>query len=216
MNQIDRRRAQRTQFMNELYDLADGSDFQPIDTRKIAEKLGLDMTSREGRIEVLNIARYLEGEYLIKLTGSAGNVVSLTHEGVREVEAARSQPDSPTEHFAPVNIVYAESISNTAIQQGSPGATQSLTVTTQSNLQWLWSFLRSLSESMDQLGLDEEQQAELEADIRTLEAQVESPKPKDEVIKPGLQSISRILEGTVAGATGSGLFEVAQALISSM
>ncbi len=216
MNKIDRRKAQRTQFMNELYDLVDGADFQPVSTRKVASKLGLDSSRREDATEILTIARYLEGEGLVKLTGQAGSVVLLTHQGVREVEEARSQPNEPTQHLAPLNIIYAENIVNTAIQQGSPGATQSFTVTTQSNLQELQTFLRSLRDSVDQLGLDEEQQAELEADIQTLEAQVKSPKPKDEVIKPGLLSITRILEGTVAGASGSGLFEAAKIILSNM
>ena len=215
MNQVDRRRAQRTQFMNELYDIVDGADFEPVDAGRVAKRLGLDNSRPEDQTESLKITRYLEGEGLVKLT-ARGNVVSLTHRGVREVEQARDQPEAPTKHFAPINLVYAETITNSAIQQGSPGATQSLTVTTQSNLQELRNFLRSVRDSMDQLGLDEERQAELEADVATLEAQVASPRPKDEVIKPGLQSIGRVLEGAVAGATGSSLFEAAQTLINSM
>lgn len=213
MDQISKRRAQRTQFMNELYDLVNGADFQPISTHKVAQKLNLNM---EDHTEILKIARYLEGEYLVKLTGYGGSVVSLTHEGVREVEEARSQPDQPTEHFAPINIVYAETITHSAIQQGSPGATQSLTVISQSNLEQLQELLQSLRGSIAQLDLDESQQAELEADIRTLEAQVTSPKPKKEVIRPGLQSIKRILEGTAAGAASSGLLKAIETIMNSM
>ncbi len=216
MDAIERRRAQRTQFMNELYDLADGADFQPISTRQVAERLGLDLTDREGRAEILKIARFLEGEHLIKATGLSLGSVSLTHEGVREVEEARSQPDHPTEHFAPINIVYAQTITHSAIQQGSPGATQSFTIINQGEQQKLEAFIRSLRSSMDQLGLEEEQQAELEADIQTLEAQVASPKPKKEVIRPGLQSIGRILEGTASQAAASGLLQTIQALMNSM
>lgn len=216
MNEIDRRSAERTQFMNELYDIADGADFQPIDTRKVAWKLGYDISDRDQRTRVLTITRYLEGEGLIKLTGMAGTVVSLTHLGVVEVEEARSRPDQPTDHFVPINLVYAETIIDSAIQQGSPGATQSLTVLDKNGTQELEKFTRLLRQEIEKLDLSASSRTELEADIQTLEAQATSPNPKKEIIKPGLQSIQRILEGTASGMVASGLIEAVQALSNTL
>lgn len=213
MDAMERRMAQRTQFMNELYDLVDGSDLQPIRTQKVAERLGF---GPEGHTEVQKIARYLEGEYLVKLTGMIGSTICLTHDGVREVEEARSQPDQPTEHFAPISIVYAETITNSAIQQGSPRASQSLTLMSENNLQQVQAFLRSLQDSLSQLELGESEQAELEADIRSLEGQITSPKPKTEVIRPVLLSIKRVLEGTAAEATGAGLITAITSILNNM
>ncbi len=217
MNTIEKKRAQRLRFMNELYDIVDGADFQPVTTNEVAQKLGLDTLPRPGdREEVLKIARYLEGEGLIKLSGAGGNVVTLTHRGVCEVEEARGEPDEPTEHFAPISVVYAGTITNSPIQQGSPGATQSLTVVNQSGLQELETFLQSLKQSVDQLELDEDQRAELEADIQTVEAQIASPKPKQEVVRPGLESIRRILEGSASAAVASPLTATVAAIINNV
>jgi hypothetical protein len=215
MDLIDRRKELRTRFVNELYETVDGSAFDPVGVGYVAGRVGLDISKPEDEREALGITQYLEGEGLIRML-AVGGVVALTHRGAREVEDARRRPDQPTDHFAPINIVYAQTITHSAIQQGSPQATQSLTIVNQGDLQQLEDLVQSLRGSIDSLGLDEDQQAELEADIQTLEAQLASPKPKKEVISPGLQSVRRILEGAASQATASGLLEAIQTLSNSL
>ena len=53
----------------------------------------------------------------------------------------------------------------------------------------------------DQKGLHTAQKSELKANIRTIETQMTSPKPKVVVVRESLHSIRNILEGDV----GSGL-----------
>ena len=215
MERHNQRKALRTQFMNELYEMADGIETNFVSTRKIAERLGLVFAYGKDIDEVFAIVRYLEEERLIKATGD-GEAVNLTHFDIREVEQAQSQPDEPTQHFAPLNLVYAQTITNSPIQQGSPGATQSLTVIGQDHQQQLSDIVRSLKTSIDDLGLAEEDKAELEAEVGTFEAQVASPKPKKEIVGPSLQSAKNILEGTASSLTAQGIIEVIGQLLSAL
>jgi hypothetical protein len=217
MERINRREALRTRFMNELYEMADGSETNFVDTKDIAERLGLVFEYGKDIDEVFAIIRYFEEERLIKATGG-GEVVNLTHSGIREVEQAHRQPDEPTQHLAPINLVSvtAHTITNSPIQQGSPGATQSLTVLSQDHQSQLEGIVRSLKTSIDDLGLGDEDKAELEAEVRTLEAQVASPKPKKEIVRPSLQSAKRILESAAVTVAGHEIIEGINLLLSAV
>lgn len=220
MSLIEEKRAQRLQFMNALYDVVDGFEGEFADMAAFLCNLDLDLDKEEDFNKFQSIARYLKGEGLIEPRAvESGTIVigvSLTHKGVREVEEARSEPDQPTEHFAPINVVYAGTITNSPIQQGSPGATQSLHILEQNNLQQLKAFLQSLKESVDHLGLSNDERAEIEADIQTVEVQITSPKPKQEVVKPGLSSIRRILEGSASAAIASPLTATVTSIINNL
>lgn len=218
MSSIEKKRAQRLRFMNALYEVVDGLEGWFADMNAFLTELGYDFDREEHFNEFQSIAGYLKGEGLITTihTKDRGAIaVGLTHKGVREVEAARSRPDKPTEHFPPANNISVQYMIGSQIQQGSPGATQSLTVVSQSDIEGLEAFINSLKQSVDQLELDEDQRAELEADIQTIEAQIASPKPKQEVLRPGLESIGRILEGSASAAVASPLTATVTALIGN-
>jgi len=53
--------------------------------------------------------------------------------------------------------------------------------------------------------LGDDERAELESEVQTLEAQVASPKPKKEIIHPSLQSAKHILEGVASSVTAQGI-----------
>ena len=205
--------------MNELYKMADGSRNKLVATREVADRLGLVFEYGKDMNEVYDIADYLKDQGLISLVGEEVYDVRMTHSGIREVEQAHSQPDEPTQHLAPMNVVYkinAHTITNSPIQQGSPGATQSLTIISPDQKQQLNDIVRSLRTSIDELGLGDEDKAELEADVRTLESQVASPKPKKEIVHPSLQSAKNILEGAVTTVTAQGILQVIGLLLSSI
>ena len=90
MDRIEKRRTQLTRFINELYDLTNGSCFRTVRTCEIAKKMRLDFLYKEARrSEAVVIAEYLEGQGLVQLAGTS-NIIRLTPEGVRKVEDARS------------------------------------------------------------------------------------------------------------------------------
>ena len=218
MERINRRDALRTQFMNELYEMADSSRTNYVKTSEIAKRLGLVFDWGKDRDEVLAIVNHLEDKGLIEATEEGGDV-RLTHSGILEVELAHSQPDEPTQHLAPMSVVYkisAHTITNSQFQQGSPGATQSLTVIGPDHQQQLEGIVQSLKASIDDLGLGEEDKAELEAEVRTLEAQVASPKPKKEIVRPSLQSAKHILEGAAVTVAGHEIIEGINLMLGSV
>ncbi len=108
MGSIEEKKAQRLRFMNELYDAVDGITGRPVDTRQLADKLGLNVTKKEDLDKIWSIADYLEGEGLIKTTGAMASGVVLKHKGVVEVERSRSEPSKPTEHFPPANNISVQ------------------------------------------------------------------------------------------------------------
>jgi hypothetical protein len=76
--------------------------------------------------------------------------------------------------------------------------------------------VRSLRASIDDLGLEEADRAELEAEVQTLEAQVASPRPKKEIVQPSLQSARNILQGAASGVTAQGILEGINLLLSAL
>lgn len=58
----------------------------------------------------------------------------------------------------------------------------------------LLKLLKQIEEELPKLSLKDEQKAELSAEIKTVEAQISSPKPKSAVITEGLKTI-RSLSG---------------------
>jgi hypothetical protein len=69
----------------------------------------------------------------------------------------------------------------------------------QADLPALKEFLEKVQNQIEDLHLPIEEREELEAEIKTAEIQISSPKPKHGIIRESLISIRRILEGTAGG-----------------
>jgi len=65
--------------------------------------------------------------------------------------------------------------------------------------------IQSLKDSIDQLGLEQQQKDDLEAEIQTIDAQMSSSKPKAAIITECLGSIRRIIEGAAGSVLASSL-----------
>src|SRR5215207_8593987 len=74
MERINERKALRTRFMNELFEIADGSRTTVVKTSEIAKRLGLVFEWGRDNGEVLAIVNHLEGEGLIEATEEGGDV----------------------------------------------------------------------------------------------------------------------------------------------
>ena len=211
---LARKKSQRLRLMTELYDMVDGFDAQPVETTQIAARLGLDISKPEDLLEVLKIVHYLHGEGLLIASGPSSEEatrLTLTHKGVCEVEESRSRPALPTEHFPPFDEIGATLGERPSpIHNGKRNA-DGLTALAESDRLEVLRMTRSLLEWADRLALDEEQRAEYSADIRTIEAQLDSPHPKIELIRLALASIKHIAEnansspGSVESIVSSGI-----------
>jgi hypothetical protein len=210
---LERKKSQRLRLMTELYDMVDGFDAQPVEMTQVAVSLGFDTSEPEDLLDVLKIVHYLRGEGLLIATGPSGETMrlTLTHKGVCEVEESRSKPALPTEHFPPldtIEVMFSERLSS-----GHNGTAKAgrLTALAESDRLEVLRITRSLQEWTSQLALDEENRAEYCADIRTIEAQLDSPHPKKELIRVALESIKCIAEkanrspGSVGSIVSSGI-----------
>ena len=75
-------------------------------------------------------------------------------------------------------------------------------------------FLADLQSKVKELKLTLDAQAELQAEVATVRSQLGSPKPKGTIIKEGLRSVKRILEGA-AGSAAAPLLAKLAALIAT-
>ena len=85
------------------------------------------------------------------------------------------------------------------IQQGSTYSPQVMHIQ-DADIEAVGQFLKNLMEGVSELGLDAEVQSELDAEIKTAESQLQSPKPKGRIIKDALSSIYDIVAGAAETA----------------
>jgi hypothetical protein len=206
MTGIEKRRANRLLVMNAIYEATDGSEDILVSGRELLGSLGLS-----GQ-EIGDACNYLEGENLITVSRSMGGPVawdvSITHWGIKEMEQSLSEPTESTPHFPPaMSIIHIEgNVIGSPIQSGSPGARQE--VTSEINLGDVRDFLSQLEKAAPSLNLPDDKDQELKAEIATLKAQVDSPKPKKGIIRESLSSIRSILEGTGGALVATGLLDI--------
>ena len=78
--EIRRRRENRKQFLELLYDASEAGDSEYLDAYELAEQLGL------GRQDAERIVRYLEDHGWVTLTGRHGLTARITARGIDHVE----------------------------------------------------------------------------------------------------------------------------------
>jgi hypothetical protein len=192
MEPIEEMKKKRFRFLHKLYELSDGDELVLLGMyEEIGKDLGFDIVLSE------KIARYLEGEGLIKIEafGDGDYAVRITHPGICEVEQALSNREKPTEHFPPFNLIYVGQMIGSQIQQASPGATQ-LVIIREDKYEEVKEIIKSLQESIEQLGLLAQQKSDLQAEVETIKAQLSSSKPKNAIITECFKSVRNILEQT--------------------
>lgn len=191
---IQERKKQRFEFLKFIYSVTGGNESRPVDGKVVGNEIGITNDN------ALNIIQYLIGEGLLEPNG-AGLRVTITHQGVVEVEEAIENPDKPTEHFLPMNnYINIGSMINSSIQQGSPGAIQTFENKVKAATPDIKSFIVELKEAINKLNLTVEAQNEMMAEIQTVEIQSNSPKPKHTIIQESLKTIKTILEGVAVEA----------------
>jgi hypothetical protein len=148
------------------------------------------------RAETSRIVDYLIGEHLIEPV-ALGGIIGLTHWGVKEVEEAHENPEKPTEHFLPINIINVGSMNNSTLQQGTNYSTINFQLDESKTID-LETIIKSLNSIQKSLNISTDLQKELISEIQTLESQRKSPRPKGIIISESLKSIKTILEGATS------------------
>ena len=109
----------RLQYLKKLYDFYEKNRNSYPSMNEIGQELGFDMN------EVDKIVGYLVNEGLVDYIGIVGGNISITHEGIKEIESALDNPQKSTEHFPPINVIQIGTMMNSQIQQSTKDSNQS-------------------------------------------------------------------------------------------
>jgi hypothetical protein len=204
---ITEKKRRRALLMADLYGLSDGLQLNVVSPDELAQRLGWT------RNEADNVLEYLEKEGLVELTGY-GPQVGITHAGVVEVEYALEHPGQSTEHFLPHSVVVVQGgMYGGQIQAGTIASNQEQHLELSHRLDDVGEFARAIREALSEgLQLSDDDRAVVESELRTVEAQLSSPKPNLGALREALRSLRAITEGVAATGVFVGLVELARHL----
>lgn len=208
MGKVETLKENRFKYLNLLWEITDGN----IRARGNSEDLGLELGFSNEETE--KIVQYLIDEYLIKRAGLS-NLIEITHEGLKEIEEALSNPDEETHYFPAVNVINIDHMEGSQIQQGTISSTQSGTFRLKNRNEFN-NFIKLLKEQLPEITLSSEDESEITLDISTIESQIDSSRPKPGIMKECLLSIQRILEGAAGGVTAQQLATYIPALLAAL
>lgn len=157
-------------------------------------------TGRVAIVGILDTVRTIILNWALKLEedGVMGEELSFSDQ---EKTAAASTPQGINYFYGPVQ--------NALIQQNSPESSQAIHPIDLSEVR---AFVEELVENLGDLKLEEHNDAELQSEVRTLQAQVASPKPNTSIITESLTTIRRVLEGAAGGAASQLMVTIARLL----
>lgn len=105
-----------------------------------------------------------------------------------------------------MNIAHIHYMESSQFQQGTIDSIQKGTFEI-GNQKQLSEFIELLKTKLPELEISVDDKSVIEADVATIEAQMKSNRPKTGIIKEGLLSIKRILEGATGAVIATGLLK---------
>lgn len=189
----------RFSLLKAMYRLADSSPTKYIDPNVLSQAANISDVD-----EFTTGVRYLHDEGLLSVeTWRMGvpGLLRITHAGVVEYEAAINAPNEPTQHFRPLNVLYVGTMIGSAIQQGTSQSSQSVSASLGS-IEELTKFVAAFEALLPQIGLDADSEKEARAELDSISAQANSPRPKRAVIGACLESLRHVLEHAGGAAIG--------------
>ena len=193
MDALTKKKTDRFRYLNLLYERTGAQRLKFLDMWDLGGELGI------GRDDTHVLVDYLVGENLAEHRG-IGGIIGITHCGIVEVERALTEPETSTKYFPPViNVLNIRSVVGSQIQQGTHGSTQTQTVTT-NDTEAIRALVSSFREKLSELPLDQADKSDAEAELQTLEAQLQSSKPKTAIVRESLKTLRNLLEGVASNA----------------
>ena len=158
------------------------------------------------------VTDYLANEELIEFMGGGdGGQVSITHPGIREVEEALGGSGEATDHFSTAAIMVVQGdVHNSQFQLGTQDSQQFQESITTADSEALRVFIERIETSLSQMNLTQEQELDAVADIATVRAQLQSPRPKRRILKEAVRSLRSLVEGVGGNVAFAGLLELAR------
>jgi hypothetical protein len=129
---------------------------------------------------------------------------------LRQFDVGFLDPSEPEVPAVANNSINIGTMSGGAIQQGSPGATQ--TVEFKLNVEVALAAVHTFESELSKVRIDDGAMTELAADIATIKAQLSKPSPSIGILQEAGRSIRNIVEGIAAGILTSPVVTAAAAL----
>lgn len=146
------------------------------------------------------------------------NVVSdFMYGEVLQIKAFSESEESYQQRTArsPASSINIGTMTNSAIQQNSPGAVQSLALT-QKHWNDVEEIVTAIVSAIDQLGLSDGDKSDLLADAETIQAQLKKSSPNTSLIRSCLEGVKSGLSKAVTSAASSGASALAKGLIGQI
>jgi hypothetical protein len=172
-----------------------------VDVQQVAPGLGLTESEAE------QAAHQLIRDGLLRDVATPW-LVEISARGIRQVELAAEQPSRGTEYF-PATVIYQvniETMSHSQVQQGTTSSTQSGSWSSL-EVQHVQNFLNQLRNELPDLGLSAEDREVAEAQIATVDAQLDSPRRSETIIRESMKTLRSILEGVAGSAAAAQLLQ---------
>ena len=192
MTSLQEKRADRLRFLHAVYEIVEDRRDLSISSWELADEIEMD------RVRSSYIVDYLVAEGLLQRTHGNGGI-GITHDGIKEVEAALLKPEEETTYFPPaMNIIHIGTNIGSPILQGGEGNTQ---IVSKDEVVELREILQTLQEPELLAALPEADRKEALAQIRTAAAQVEAQEPDRGVVRRALEKLLPIVKSSaeVAG-----------------
>lgn len=178
--------------------------------RQLSKGFGYDtevslFVERASLVGILEAVRNIVLNWALKLEeeGILGEGLSFSA-SEKERASAGAIGQNVTNFYGPVQ--------SPQVAQGSQHVVQ-VSASFQFDAQMLTQFLSSLTENLNGLALQPDQQAEVVSEVETLRAQLKSPAPKKSIIRESVESVKRILEGAGGGVAAQLLLELGKAVM---
>jgi hypothetical protein len=193
--QVQRLRAERFDVLRQVYEQGAGDTNNAILFRDVLT--GYDLDTLEKHVV------YLTEKGLLNRV--AAGFVAITLYGIEEYEESLAQPDRPTAHFLPLvvaqNYLHVSGDVSGQVQVGTTDSTQSMGVSVDD----LRALLAEVRGMLDGLALEPDEKDEIDSDLRTVEVQLESPKPKKGIVREALASARTVVEAVAAREAAAGV-----------
>jgi predicted transcriptional regulator len=179
---IEEMKKNRYLFLKKLYDATQGVSSKIINLWELGDSLSFDRTLTK------LVYQYLQGEDLIVVRALGGGI-SITHTGVVEIENAETNPESPTEHFLPIqNIFNISNVYGSQLQVGSHNSTQTVSVEQNDIHEWI----KQVEENATTSGLDAADIEVLKDEVEQLKLLLKARRPDKSILERFVQNIGEI------------------------
>jgi hypothetical protein len=174
------------------------SVLRPLMTSTASDPLYFGTTSTQ-LSEILDSVRNAILEWSLKLEedGIVGEGISFSKE---EKQMAAS-------HFNNYGAIIG-TMNESQLQQNTKNSEQNYQAG--ASLADLGQFVRELGAWLQNAPLSKDEKEEIKADLITVESQIASPKPKNAIIRAGLESIKSVLEKVAVNALEAGTADIGQ------